>query len=193
VGTPDSEDRATRHPFSSTPRLRSGGGHFARKPDANSDGRQFESQPPELDATENRNVTRILNQADMARMRYRFDMLGRPLGQEPQRCPADLTQAGVHGHRRTPRFRAADINESKMWCTEDRIQRKRCPYEGDRVRDEAAGYGWDDAVGAARPEPAIKRRRVQVRASGFVATELAWPSTWTDRLDRTNTVDPATS
>jgi NADPH:quinone reductase-like Zn-dependent oxidoreductase len=28
---------------------------------------------------------------------------------------------------------------------------------------------------------------VQVHASGFVPTELAWPSTWTDRLDRTRT------
>src|SRR5262249_53520266 len=28
---------------------------------------------------------------------------------------------------------------------------------------------------------------VQVRASGFVTTELAWPSTWTDRLDRDRT------
>src|SRR6202000_555332 len=28
---------------------------------------------------------------------------------------------------------------------------------------------------------------VQVRASGFVTTELAWPSTWTDRLGRDRT------
>src|SRR5262249_51531140 len=27
----------------------------------------------------------------------------------------------------------------------------------------------------------------QVHASGFVGTELAWPSTWTDRLDRDRT------
>src|SRR6202008_2721457 len=36
-------------------------------------------------------------------------------------------------------------------------------------------------------EPAINDVAVQVRASGFVATELAWPSTWTDRLDRDRT------
>jgi len=37
-----------------------------------------------------------------------------------------------------------------------------------------------------RPEPqaAINDVVVQVHASGFVGTELAWPSTWTDRLDR---------
>jgi NADPH:quinone reductase-like Zn-dependent oxidoreductase len=43
-----------------------------------------------------------------------------------------------------------------------------------------------------RPEPlaAINDAVVQVHASGFVGTELTWPSTWTDRLgrDRTPTV-----
>jgi len=40
-----------------------------------------------------------------------------------------------------------------------------------------------------RPEPraAINDVMVQVYASGFVGTELAWPSTWTDRLDRDRT------
>jgi len=43
-----------------------------------------------------------------------------------------------------------------------------------------------------RPEPqaAINDVLVQVHASGFVNTELSWPSTWTDRLgrDRTPTI-----
>jgi NADPH:quinone reductase-like Zn-dependent oxidoreductase len=40
-----------------------------------------------------------------------------------------------------------------------------------------------------RPEPhaAINDVVVQVHASGFVGTELTWPSTWTDRLDRNRT------
>src|SRR5687768_6015188 len=40
-----------------------------------------------------------------------------------------------------------------------------------------------------RPEPhaAINDVVVQVHASGFVPTELAWPSTWADRLDRDRT------
>jgi NADPH:quinone reductase-like Zn-dependent oxidoreductase len=39
---------------------------------------------------------------------------------------------------------------------------------------------------AERPEPqaAINDVVVRVHASGFVGTELAWPSTWTDRLGR---------
>src|SRR4051812_34437052 len=40
-----------------------------------------------------------------------------------------------------------------------------------------------------RPEPqaAINDVVVQVHASGFVPTELTWPSTWTDRLGRDRT------
>jgi NADPH:quinone reductase-like Zn-dependent oxidoreductase len=40
------------------------------------------------------------------------------------------------------------------------------------------------------PQPAINDVLVQVHASGFVNTELGWPSTWTDRLgrDRTPTI-----
>ena len=42
---------------------------------------------------------------------------------------------------------------------------------------------------AERPEPqaAINDVVVQVHASGFVKTELSWPSTWTDRLGRGRT------
>src|SRR4051812_17498124 len=40
-----------------------------------------------------------------------------------------------------------------------------------------------------RPEPqaAINDVVVQIHASGFVPTELTWPSTWTDRLGRNRT------
>src|SRR3989449_2646604 len=34
------------------------------------------------------------------------------------------------------------------------------------------------------PQPSINEVVVQVYASGFVNTELGWPSTWPDRLDR---------
>src|SRR5690242_19855609 len=37
------------------------------------------------------------------------------------------------------------------------------------------------------PHPAINDVVVGVHASGFVPTELTWPSTWTDRLDRDRT------
>jgi NADPH:quinone reductase-like Zn-dependent oxidoreductase len=37
------------------------------------------------------------------------------------------------------------------------------------------------------PQPAINDVVVEVHASGFVGTELGWPSTWTDRLNRDRT------
>ncbi len=55
------------------------------------------------------------------------------------------------------------------------------------VTDEAAGTAGMTLVERPEPEPAINDVAVQVRASGFVPTELAWPSTWTDRLDRDRT------
>ncbi len=55
------------------------------------------------------------------------------------------------------------------------------------VTDQAAGTAGMTL--AQRPEPpaAINDVIVQVHASGFVPTELAWPSTWTDRAGRDRT------
>src|SRR5205085_1173322 len=48
----------------------------------------------------------------------------------------------------------------------------------------AAGTAGMTLVERPEPQAAINDVVVQVHASGFVPTELAWPSTWTDRLDR---------
>src|SRR6186713_306892 len=55
------------------------------------------------------------------------------------------------------------------------------------VTDQAAGA--DGMMLAERPEPsaAINDVIVQIHASGWVSTELEWPSTWTDRADRDRT------
>ena len=55
------------------------------------------------------------------------------------------------------------------------------------VTDQAAGTAGMTL--AERPEPpaAINDVIVQVHASGFVPTEMEWPSTWTDRADRDRT------
>jgi NADPH:quinone reductase-like Zn-dependent oxidoreductase len=55
------------------------------------------------------------------------------------------------------------------------------------VTDEAAGTAGMTL--AERPEPpaAINDVVVEVHASGYVLTELEWPSTWTDRADRDRT------
>ncbi|WNM43151.1 NADP-dependent oxidoreductase [Micromonospora halotolerans] len=55
------------------------------------------------------------------------------------------------------------------------------------VTDRAAGTAGMRLVERPEPEPALNDVVVQVHASGFVPTELAWPSTWTDRLGRDRT------
>src|SRR5881394_4608135 len=51
----------------------------------------------------------------------------------------------------------------------------------------AGGSGRSTSVIPAIPAAAINDVIVQVHASGFVPTELEWPSTWTDRLERDRT------
>ena len=55
------------------------------------------------------------------------------------------------------------------------------------VTDKAAGTAGMKLVERPEPQPSINDVVVQVYASGFVNTELDWPSTWTDRLDRDRT------
>jgi len=55
------------------------------------------------------------------------------------------------------------------------------------VTDQAAGTAGMTLVERPEPQAAINDVVVQVHASGFVPTELTWPSTWTDRLDRDRT------
>src|SRR5262249_15900488 len=55
------------------------------------------------------------------------------------------------------------------------------------VKDQAAGTAGMKLAERPEPQAAINDVVVQVHASGFVPTELEWPSTWTDRLDRDRT------
>src|SRR5213082_2603616 len=55
------------------------------------------------------------------------------------------------------------------------------------VTDQAAGTAGMTLVQRPEPRAAINDVVVQVHASGFVPTELTWPSTWADRLDRDRT------
>jgi NADPH:quinone reductase-like Zn-dependent oxidoreductase len=52
------------------------------------------------------------------------------------------------------------------------------------VTDQAAGTAGMTLVDRAEPPAAINDVIVEVHASGFVPTEIEWPSTWTDRRDR---------
>jgi NADPH:quinone reductase-like Zn-dependent oxidoreductase len=55
------------------------------------------------------------------------------------------------------------------------------------VSDQAAGPAGMRLVERPEPQASINDVVVQVQAAGFVNTELGWPSTWTDRLDRSRT------
>jgi NADPH:quinone reductase-like Zn-dependent oxidoreductase len=55
------------------------------------------------------------------------------------------------------------------------------------VADQAAGLAGMTLAERPDPAAAINDVTVQVHASGFVATEMEWPSTWTDRADRDRT------
>ncbi len=55
------------------------------------------------------------------------------------------------------------------------------------VTDRAAGTAGMTLAERPTPQAAINDVLVQVHASGFVSTELAWPSTWADRLGRNRT------
>ena len=55
------------------------------------------------------------------------------------------------------------------------------------VTDQAAGTAGMKLVERPQPKAAINDVLVEVHASGFVPTELTWPSTWVDRVGRDRT------
>src|SRR3954454_22899187 len=61
------------------------------------------------------------------------------------------------------------------------------PMKAIVVTDRDAGTAGMTLADRPEPQAAINDVVVQVHASGFVGTELSWPSTWTDRLDRDRT------
>jgi len=55
------------------------------------------------------------------------------------------------------------------------------------VTDKAAGTAGMKLVDRPEPNAAINDVVVEIHASGFVNTEMDWPSTWTDRIDHDRT------
>jgi NADPH:quinone reductase-like Zn-dependent oxidoreductase len=64
---------------------------------------------------------------------------------------------------------------------------RRQPMKAIVVADQAAGTTGMKLVERPDPRPAINDVLVAIHASGFVNTEIDWPSTWSDRLDRDRT------
>src|SRR4051812_8393800 len=67
------------------------------------------------------------------------------------------------------------------------MRRRRRPMKAIVVTNQAAGTAGMKLVERPEPQAAINDVVVQVHASGFVGTELTWPSTWTDRSNRDRT------
>src|SRR2546430_6523928 len=63
----------------------------------------------------------------------------------------------------------------------------RCLMKAIVVTDEAAGTAGMTLLERPEPPAAINDVVVEVHASGFVPTEITWPSTWTDRRNRDRT------
>jgi NADPH:quinone reductase-like Zn-dependent oxidoreductase len=71
-----------------------------------------------------------------------------------------------------------------------RLEQEWCRMKAIVVTDQAGGTAGMRLVQRPEPVAAINDVIVDIYASGFVPTEMAWPSTWTDRrdLDRTPSV-----
>src|SRR5438046_6225764 len=76
---------------------------------------------------------------------------------------------------------------SLHYSTKRQMTEEMIPMKAIVVTDQAAGTAGMTLVDRPEPQAAINDVVVQVHASGFVNTELSWPSTWTDRLDRDRT------
>src|SRR4051812_27819475 len=72
-------------------------------------------------------------------------------------------------------------------CTRRERDTGRCGMKAIVVTDEGAGPAGMTLVERPEPPAAINDVIVRIHASGFVPTEMAWPSTWTDRRDRDRT------
>jgi NADPH:quinone reductase-like Zn-dependent oxidoreductase len=77
---------------------------------------------------------------------------------------------------------ASSLPNSKRQVTEEKMIMKAIV-----VTDQAAGTAGMKLVKRPEPQAAINDVIVRVHAAGFVPTELEWPSTWTDRLNRDRT------
>src|SRR5690349_12409051 len=67
------------------------------------------------------------------------------------------------------------------------LRRGRCPMKAIVVTDQAAGTAGMTLAERPAPHAAINDVVVEVHASGFVPTEMGWPSTWADRGGRDRT------
>src|SRR5215510_14224102 len=92
-------------------------------------------------------------------------------GQSPQSHQRSNLECGVQAETNKQSFVTAQMKSMKAIV----------------VTDQAAGTAGMKLVERPEPPAAINDVIVQIHASGFVPTELAWPSTWSDRRGRDRT------
>jgi D-arabinose 1-dehydrogenase-like Zn-dependent alcohol dehydrogenase len=63
-------------------------------------------------------------------------------------------------------------------------QKKEATMNAIIVTDQVAGTAGMKLMERPQPQAAINDVIVQIHASGYVSTELDWPSTWVDRAGR---------
>src|SRR3954453_8983710 len=83
--------------------------------------------------------------------------------------------------------RTGAANAAAPNAVQARTRYRRSRMRAIVVTDEAAGTAGMMLVERPEPPAAINDVMVEIHASGFVPTEMAWPSTWTDRRDRDRT------
>src|SRR5262249_45627959 len=84
---------------------------------------------------------------------------------------------------RHDRLRAAQNDAVSQGAAEEN-DRGATPMKAIVVTDQAAGTAGMTLVERPEPSAAINDVIVQIHASGFVPTEMAWSSSWTDRRGR---------
>src|SRR5215218_9896091 len=107
--------------------------------------------------------------------------------------PRSLSIAGIWGCRESVWKAPMAMTEARRVVAigrpreHERTSHREVPHEGDC--GDGRGRRTAGMTLVERPEPpaAINDVIVQIHASGFVPTEMAWPSTWTDRRDRDRT------
>ena len=97
--------------------------------------------------------------------------------------PTERTQRG----RRSSAFVRERLSIAATFPPKRQMTEETILMKAIVVTDQAAGTAGMKLVERPEPQAAINDVVVQVHASGFVPTELAWPSTWTDRRDRDRT------
>src|SRR5213595_3698437 len=101
--------------------------------------------------------------------------------------PLSIRPSGSAGRRSSAFVRERPAPVTATFPPRRQMTEERIPMKAIVVTDQAAGTAGMKLVERPEPQAAINDVVVQVHASGFVPTELAWPSTWTDRLDRDRT------